>query len=135
MATERKTMPVFVAQSRYALHADLLALAERLDAPVTDLVWAAIEAYMATDPTERPAGVGSRKGSASGFWITHELDADGRLAAVGVVEVESRSDADGVEFIRYSNPKERGRALRNALEKGQYAAKITGAKWTGAETL
>lgn len=125
-----KAMPIHISASREALHEKVVALAAKLNCRLTDIVWDALEKYVAVPPTVAPAGASPRGGSAPGFWLVHTLNKDGRLSGIAVREVKERPQADGKTFYRYAEGDEKGRAraLAQVQRAAAYDAGLAGIK-------
>lgn len=122
------TMVVGVSKAREPLHAALTTLAETLGCSRGNLVWLAIEALLKTPPTVAPAGAPTSKGSAAGFWVVPKLDKEGKAEGIGVVEVETRSQAGGRAFYRFKagDTKARSRARKQAITAAGYDLRMLG---------
>ena len=128
MATNHLT--INIGTDRQGTYEALTALAQKLGCRITDLAWLGIEGVLQNPPAAAPQGSAPRVGSASGFWVVHEVSDKGRLVAIKVVEVAKRADAAGRVFFRYKtdDAKSRARGLSQAVKAAAYDASVTGIK-------
>lgn len=131
---KNRVLALNVTQAHREFYDGLKSLADKLGCRPRALAWHAISSMLKNPPTEAPIDLGrASSGSASGFWMSHHKNEDGRLEGITITEVTSRSAGSGRAFFRYKvardgtiDFKDRATALAQARDSALYDADLTG---------
>lgn len=126
-----KVMHIGVGTKHRREYDAVTALAKRWGLTESQVVWAAIEAYLATPNLQKPSSESAAVGgSAAGYWTVPIVGADGKATDVEVIHVDKRADLPvgkkGHTFFRYDreDPKSQERAKRQAERAAMFFRKI-----------